>query len=105
MERLLNLAYLVAIGLAAARRAYPNHRVIFFPLDLSHHGHRGALIIVPRYPRDAGRVTQAVQTRGQLAVAAESKTVTMISLVGSRQRRREGLWRGAWRAGDRCGAL
>ena len=37
-------------------------------LNLSHHGHRGALIIVPRYPRDAGRVAQAVQARGQLAV-------------------------------------
>ena len=37
-------------------------------LNRSHHGHRGALIIVPRYPRDTGRVAQAVQARGQLAV-------------------------------------
>ena len=37
-------------------------------LNLSHNGHRSALIIVPRYPSDAGRVEQAVQARGQLAV-------------------------------------
>ncbi len=37
-------------------------------LNLRHQGHRGALIIVPRYPTDAARVEQAVQARGQLAV-------------------------------------
>ncbi len=37
-------------------------------LSLTSQGHRGSLIIVPRYPRDAGRVEQAVRSRGQVAV-------------------------------------
>lgn len=37
-------------------------------LSMTNQGHRGSLIIVPRYPRDAGRVEQAVRTRGQVAV-------------------------------------
>ena len=37
-------------------------------LNLTTQGHRGALILVPRYPRDAGRVEQTVRARDQVAV-------------------------------------
>ena len=37
-------------------------------LNLTNQGHRGSLIMVPRYPRDAGRFEQAVRARGRAAV-------------------------------------